>query len=125
MKENVIYLLKLGHYYKLGRADLWERRWKDYQRYSPFKLRVVFAISVPDHHQAEDYLLSLYRQQIVSGKKEWMTLTPRHVWRIKGHLLHLNRRTKPSPKPPTKGLNHNFARNPVWDLLATRLNGGS
>lgn len=115
MKENVIYLLKLGHYYKLGRANLWEKRWKMYQSYSPFKLRVVFAISVPDHLQAEAYLLRLYRQQIVSGKKEWMMLAPRHVWRIKSYLLRLNRRTKPSPKAPIKGLNY---ENPVWETLS-------
>lgn len=84
-----VYLLKCGSIYKIGRANRFKNRWKQYQSHSPFKLEILFWTRVKDPDAIEQYFLRLYARKIVPGKKEWMRLTPRHVWRIRKHFLSL------------------------------------
>lgn len=117
-----IYCLKIGNIYKFGKAQNWDERWEQYQRYSPFKLKVVFKLPIDEYHEVEKTILRFYKRHLLPGKNEWYRLTPRHVWRVKRYLQALKPRTKPLPNPLDKGLER---ANPVWDLPAARLNSGS
>ena len=63
-----IYLLRIGSIYKLGRSAVWPKRWKTYQAYSPYQLKVVFSLPVPDEYAAEEHLLGLYGHRATPGK---------------------------------------------------------
>lgn len=71
-KTGVVYLIKSGHFYKIGKTLNLNSRVKQYITESPYSVDVIHEVKVDDYSGAEKYLHELVDNNRVKG--EWFNL---------------------------------------------------
>ena len=84
-KSGYVYVLDMGcdGLYKIGKAGNFDNRFSALQSANP-KLRAVLAERVHNMHHAEKSLHKLFKSQ--RQKREWFTLVPDDLEKIKSFL---------------------------------------
>lgn len=78
--DGVVYLLKSGELYKIGRTIDFESRFKNYITESPYKVDLIHKVEVPDCVGVEQYLHELMADSRVKG--EWFNLDNQKVFTV-------------------------------------------
>lgn len=79
---GVVYLLKAGPFYKIGKASNFERRLSQIKLQLPYPVEVIHTVSTPNITGTETYWHRHFKSKRTNG--EWFLLTDEDVAEFKG-----------------------------------------